>query len=185
MACELIYVILVILMGFVIFGNIPLSAIYFTPKTILYILLIIIEYCSIFNFVSMICSEITASMIINILSFFIIFSIGAYLGGIANSSKYINGTYTDENNITTIVNQEINPNYPGDEKVKMAKIICLFIPEEQAGSLMDEASRVKLNQIEDLEIKNEFLRYTPICAIVLIGFVNITGAYVFGKKDLK
>lgn len=70
----------------------------------------------------------------------------------ANSSKYINHTYTDENGNTYIISQEPNPNYPGDEKVKMARMFYLFIPQGQADEIANSIDNIGRSNIEVLYI---------------------------------
>ena len=77
----------------------------------------------------------------------------------------------DENGNKYVISQEINPNYPGDQKVKIAKIIYLLIPQGQA-----------------MEIANndfELMKQMPIYSIILIIFINIFGIFIFSKKELK
>lgn len=89
----------------------------------------------------------------------------------ANTDKYITNTYIDENGVSHIVSQELDPNYPGDEKVKQARMIYLSIPQGQA---MEIGSN-------DLE----YLKQMPIYSITLICTINILGIYIFSKKELK
>ena len=89
----------------------------------------------------------------------------------AHSSKYIENAFYDENGNKHIISQEIDPNYPGDQKVKTAKIIYLSIPQGQA-----------------MEIKNnnlDSLQQMTIYSIILIVIINILGVYIFSKKELK
>ncbi len=168
--CELIYLILVFSIGTYLFGKIQMSIYQFT-MVLLDTILIIISFCSIFNFITMICTEITISTIICIILFIVMFIVQAALSLTANTNKYLTNTYIDENGISYIISEELNPNYPGDEKVKQAKIIYLLIPQGQA-----------------MEIKNgdlEYLKQMPIYSITLIGITNILGIYLFSKKELR
>lgn len=132
--------------------------------------LVIMAFCSIFNFIAMICSEITVSTTISIIAFIAMFVAESSLGYVANSSKYITNSYW-ENGVEYIISQEEDPNYPGDQKVKLAKTIYLFIPEGQA------------NEIANKDIENLFKM--PIYSIILIIIFNIVGIYLFSKKELK
>lgn len=168
--CEIIYLVLVFLIGIPLFGQMQMPLSQFA-LVILNTILVIISFCSIFNFIAMICSEITISTTICIILFIAMYVAQGSFGLIANNNKYINHTYTDENGNTHIISQEPDPNYPGDQKVKQAKIIYLSIPQGQA-----------------MEIGNndlESLQQMPIYSISLIVIINILGVYIFSKKELK
>ena len=137
---------------------------------LLNIALVIISFCSIYNFITMICSEITISISICIILFVAMFVAQAALGFTAHASKYIENAFYDNGN-KYIISQEPNPNYPGDEKVKQARMLYLFIPQGQA------------NEIGNNNL--EYLKQMPIYSITLIGIVNILGIYIFSKKELK
>ena len=168
--CEMIYLVIVLLIGMPLFGQMQMTLTQFM-MTMLNTILVIISFCSIYNFISMICSEITISTTICIILFIAMFIAQGSFSLTANSHKYINHTYTDENGNRYIVSQEPNPNSPGDEKVKQAKMIYLSIPQGQAMEISD-------NNLD-------YVKQMPIYSIVLIGIVNILGIYIFSKKELK
>ena len=167
--CELIYITIILLIGNMLFQGLqmPMSQLLFS---ILVSILIIITYCSIYNFITMLCREISISTTICIFLFIGMFIVEGALSYIANSNKYITHSYS-ENGKQYIISQEPNPNYPGDEKVNLAKNICLLIPQGQANKLAN-------NNTEDLYIM-------PIYSIALSGIINIIGIYLFSKKELK
>ena len=139
--------------------------------SILNVILIIIAYCSIYNFITMICSEITVSTTICVLLFIAMFIVQGSFSLTANSKKYIEHTYHDADGTKYIISQEPNPNYPGDEIVKMARTIYLLIPQGQA-----------------MEVGNNDTEYAyqmPIYSIILISVVNIGGIYLIRKKEVK
>ena len=168
--CEIVYLVLVFLIGIPLFGQmqIPLSQF---GMVLLNTVLVIISFCSIFNFISMICSEITVSTTICIILFITMYVVQASFSLTANTDKYINHTFTDENGVSHIISQELDPNYPGDEKVKQAKMIYLSIPQGQA------------MEIGNNDLDN--LKQMPIYSIILICAINILGIYIFSKKELK
>ena len=167
--CELIYIGIILLVGIPLFGKLQMSVSQFTIS-MLNTFLVIIVYCSIFNFITMICSEITVSITINILFIISMFVIELFVGYIANSPKYSTHSYV-EDGIEYIISQEPNPNYPGDSKVNLAKIIYLFIPQGQA------------IKIANMDMKS--LCQMPIYSITLIIISSIMGLFLFSKKDLK
>ena len=173
--CELIYIIITLLIGIPFFGTLRMNF-YDFLLNILCTFLIIISFCSIYNFITMICSEITISTIINILIFIIMFILASSLGYVVHSSKYINNTYI-ENGVEHIISQEINPNYPGDEKVELAKIFYLAIPQGQASELMRSNDVIKLDTIP--------LYNLIIYSVIIILIINSIGLWLFSRKELK
>ena len=168
--CEIVYLVLVFLIGIPLFGQLQMSLSQFA-MVLLNTVLIIISFCSIFNFLSMICSEITVSTTICIILFITMYVVQGSFSLTANTDEYITHTYTDENGVSHIISQELDPNYPGDEKVKQARMIYLSIPQGQA-----------------MEIKNnnlETLQQIPIYSITLIVSINLLGIYIFSKRELK
>lgn len=168
--CEIIYLLVVFLIGIPLFGQMQMTLTQFM-MVLLNTILIIISFCSIYNFISMICSEITISTTMCIIIFIAMFIAQGAFSFTAHANKYIENTFYDENGNKHIISQEINPNYPGDEKVKQAKMFYLSIPQGQA-----------------MEISNNdlaYLKQMPIYSITLIGIVNILGIYIFSKKELK
>ena len=167
--CELIYLIIVFLIGIPLFGQMQMSFSQFAI-VLLNTALVIISFCSIYNFITMICSEITISISICIILFVAMFVAQAALGFTANSRKYIEHAFWDNGN-KYIISQEPDPNYPGDEKVKQAWMLYLSIPQGQA-----------------MKIGGNDLTYSAqmaISSIILIGVVNIVGVCIFSKKELK
>ena len=167
--CELIYLIIFFLIGTPLFGQMQMSFSQFAI-VLLNTALVIISFCSIYNFITMICSEITISISICIILFVAMFVAQAALGFTANSRKYIEHAFWDNGN-KYIISQEPDPNYPGDEKVKQARTLYLSIPQGQA-----------------MKIGGNDLTYSAqmaISSIILIGVVNIVGVCIFSKKELK
>ena len=167
--CEIVYLVLVFLIGIPLFGQLQMPLSQFA-MVLLNTILVIISFCSIFNFIAMICSEITVSTTICMVLFIAMFIAQATLGLTAFSTKYLTNTFLDENG-NKIVTQEPDPNYPGDQKVKQAKILFLSIPQGQA---MEISSN-------DFELLSQM----PVYSILLISIVNFLGIYIFYKKDLK
>lgn len=167
--CELIYIILATVISIPLFGGFELNLFQF-GMSMLNTLLVIVAYCSIFNFVTMICSEITVSTTICIFLFIVMFIAQASFALTANSNKYIEHTYYENGN-KYIISQEINPNYPGEQIVKMAKMVYLLIPQGQA---MEIGSG-----------DTEYAYQMPMYSLIVIGIFNVCGLYLFSKKELK
>ena len=168
--CELIYLAIIFLVGTPLLGQLQMTLSQFIG-ILVNTIFIIISFCSIYNFVTMLCSEITISTTICIILFIAMFIAQGAFSLTAHSSKYIENAFYDENGNKHIISQEIDPNYPGDQKVKTAKIIYLSIPQGQA-----------------MEIKNnnlDSLQQMTIYSMILIVIINILGVYIFSKKELK
>lgn len=167
--CDIIYLIIIFLIGIPLYGQMQMSFSQFAI-VLLNTALVIISFCSIYNFITMMCSDITISTSICIILFVAMFVAQGAFSLTANSHKYIENAFFD-NGVKHIISQEPNPNYPGDEKVKQARMIYLLIPQGQA-----------------MEIGNNDLTYSSqmiISSIILIGVVNIAGVCIFSKKELK
>ena len=167
--CELIYLAIILLIGIPLFGQLQMPLNEFI-MSILNVFLIIIAYCSIFNFVTMLCSEITISTTVCIILFITMFILSSSLSLTANSPKYITHSYW-ENDVEYIISKEPNPNYPGEQKVKIAKIMYLFIPQGQASDIASGETK--------------YFTEMPLYSITLISIINICGVYLFKKKELK
>lgn len=168
--CEIIYLIIVILIGIPLFGKIQMSLSEFA-MIMLNTFLIIISFCSIFNFITMICSEITISTTICILLFIAMYIAQGAFSLTAHSTKYIENALYDENGNKHIISQELDPNYPGDEKVRIAKILYLSIPQGQAMEIESNT----LNSLKQM----------PVYSIFFISIINLLGILIFSKKELK
>ncbi len=188
--CEFIYIAIMFFIGRQIYDplQMPISQLLII---LLNAVLIIITYCSIFNLVSMICSEITLSLIICVIIFVSMFVVEMIIGETANSNKYITHSLTDTNGVRTILSQELNPNYPGDDIVNLAKTIDLLLPQGQINVLMNPESMYSSEISEQIYTKEEIeenikkLYKMPIYSLILISVINIGGAYLFSKKELK
>ena len=187
--CEFIYIAIMYLIGSKIYKPLQMT-ISQLSIIILNAVLIIITYCSIFNLISMICSEITISVVMCVIIFVIMFVAEMIIGKTANEPKYITSSSWD-NGVRTIISQELNPNYPGDDIVNLAKKIYLLLPQGQAqlitNSKLTDSDEIKeqLYTKEEIEEYIKTIYQMPIYSLIVIGVVNIGGLYLFSKKELK
>lgn len=133
--------------------------------------LVIIAFCSLFNFITMLCSEITISTTVCILLFIGMFILSSSLSLVINQEPYHYTYSTDENGVRTIVSQEPNYSYPGEQKIKIARTIYMFLPQAQAGEISNA--------------EPEYMNQMPAYSIAFIVIVNLVGIYLFSKKELK
>lgn len=188
--CELIYIAFMFIIGTNIYEKlqIPVSQLI---MIILNTMLIIALYCSILNCITMICSEITVSTVICVITVIIMFVAEFFVSQTANCTKYMKHSVIDSNGVETIINQGLNPNYPGDEAVKIAKTVELLLPTGQADRLISSAFTdpdVIKNRIftkEEVEEKVHDLYKMPLYSIAVISAINIVGICLFSRKELK
>lgn len=116
----------------------------------------------------MICSEITVSTIICTLLFIALFIAQGAFSITANETPYLKEI---DQNGNVIVTNEPNLTYPGDFKVKTARIFYLVNPEGQAMELGGK--------------ETTFFNIMPVYSGGLILAINIIGIIIFSRKELK
>ena len=188
--CQIIYVLIVFLVGGLFFGKLKMDL----SQLILIILntiLIIIAYCTIFNCITMLSSEITISTIICILLFITMFVICSGLNTIVNASKYTESVTITESG-EHIAEKIPNSNYPSELKMKTAKMIYYTLPVgsaqeiQAASSAYDYLNTNLLSTFKESQNKNfNNLKESPSYLITLIIFLNLVGIFIFNKKELK
>ena len=133
--------------------------------------LVIISFCSIFNFITMLCSDIAISTTICTLLFIAMFIASSALGYTLSTATPITHSSYDEQGNRIIVSQEPNPNYPGDNIIKVVKTVYLLLPQSGA----EEISNNNIDYVSEM----------PIYSVCFIAFTNICGIYLFSRKELK
>lgn len=133
-------------------------------------ILVIIGYCSIFNFIAMLRQEVTISTTICSIAFIASFMICMFLQEPAYSTKYITQVYKDEEGIEQKT-EIVNANYPGEVKQKISKVIYCILPTGQSASISSG----------NKEMINDVLVY----AITDIIVINLIGTVLFKRKELK
>ena len=184
----MIYILIVLILGKIFDIKTDLS-LQILSMSILDTILIIIVYCSIFNFVSMIFSEATVSTIINVIILIIFFVLAFYFGSTANEPKYYGSIITDKYGKVTVTDKYPNPNYPGDEKVRFAKNVELSTPVGQAFSIFTLEDDTSMSALDDdnaiLNTKEDILCAILIYSVTEICIINILGISIFSKRELK
>ena len=142
------------------------------------IIMIIIVYSSIFNFIALICSNITISTVSSLLLILIMFVIDMLLSPTANSTEYIqkNKVMDEQGNITYEIVK--NEDYPGKIIQTTCKTIINFNPVSQA----IEISGNKINMNEE-DFNN--MKVYPLYSLGLIIIITAIGIYLFNIKELK
>lgn len=174
---ELIYLIIVSIVSIPIFGLVQMSFLQLAV-ILLDIIMIIIVYSSIFNFIALICSNITISTVSSLLLILIMFVIDMLLSPTANSTEYIqkNKVMDEQGNITYEIVK--NEDYPGKIIQTTCKTIINFNPVNQA----IEISGNKINMNEE-DFNN--MKVYPLYSLGLIIIITAIGIYLFNIKELK
>ena len=174
---ELIYLIIVLIVSIPIFGLVQMSFLQLVV-ILLDIIMIIIVYSSIFNFIALICSNITISTVSSLLLILIMFVIDMLLSPTANSTEYIqkNIVMDEQGNVTYEVVK--NEDYPGKLVQTICKTISNFNPVSQA----IEISGNKINMNEE-NFNN--MKVYPLYSLGLIIIITAIGIYLFNIKELK
>ena len=180
---EIVYLILVMIIGIPTLGGlqIPIDKFLFI---LLDMVLIIIAYSSIFNFITLICSDITIATVVCILSFIGMFVVSEFVvSPIANDKKYYSNYVTNENGEIIETQKHLNPNYVGDFAKQVYKNILYIIPSGQASQIQSTMSN--LSYENDRYMTDTDIKLAGLYSLGLIIVINGIGIYFFKRKDLK
>lgn len=168
---EIIYLTIISIIGIPLIGKIQMNIFDFL-YIILDMILLIMVFSSIFNFISMICSNVTLSTVGSLLLILIMYVFCMSISGIAYSTKELKIQDFDENGnlVTKYLEDE---NYPGDFKKNLCKTIINILPTGQAMELSEV--NIDINEI----------KIYPLYSLGVILIINILGIYMFNKKELK
>lgn len=174
---EFIYLIIISIVAIPLFGSIQMTFSQFA-FILLDMIMIIIAYSSIFNFIALICSNITISTVTSLLLILIMFVTDMFLSPTANSTEYIqkNIVMDEQGNVTYEVVK--NEDYPGKLVQTICKTISNFNPVSQA----IEISGNKINMNEE-DFNN--MKVYPLYSLGLIIIITAIGIYLFNIKELK
>ena len=168
---EIIYLTIISIVGIPLIGKIQMNIFDFL-YIILDMILLIIVFSSIFNLISMLCSNVTLSTVGSLLLILIMYVFCMSISGIAYSTKELKIQDFDENGnlVTKYLEDE---NYPGDFKKNLCKTIINILPTGQAMELSEV--NIDINEI----------KIYPLYSLGVILIINIWGIYMFNKKELK
>ena len=174
---EFIYLIIISIVAIPLLGSIQMT---FSQLAVILldIIMIIIVYSSIFNFIALICSNITISTVSSLLLILIMFVTDMFLSPTANSTEYIqkNKVMDEQGNITYEIVK--NEDYPGKIIQTTCKTIINFNPVSQA----IEISGNKINMNEE-DFNN--MKVYPLYSLGLIIIITAIGIFLFNIKELK
>ena len=183
---ELVYILFILVVGNVILDEaqfiLPINQFL---QLLLHIITIIMMYSTIFNCITLLCNDITVSTVICIISVFILFLTDGTLAMIVHSEKYnYQYTYNEYGEATREI-IGLNPNYPGETKKQIAKVLRNFTPIGHSNQINEAVSehvnQIIMNYKDEIPNTNNLLLYS-IGTIIII---NVMGIYFFDKKELK
>ena len=165
--CEIIFLLIVFLVGNLIYGNIQMPVSNFIMN-IINTMLTIISFCTIYNFITIICSDITISTTLCICIFIAMFILASSTSYALADVEPVIKKYEINSEGEKIL---VSPNYPGTVKYNIMKAIYLLNPESQATEIQNN------NQ--------EYSYQMPIYSLGLILAINLVGIWIFKEKQLK
>lgn len=180
---EFVYLILVMIIGIPTLGGlqIPIDKFLFI---LLDMILIVVAYSSIFNFITLLCSDITIATVACILVFICMFVVSEFVvSPIANDKKYYSDYVTNENGEIIETQKHLNPNYVGDFAKQVYKNILYIIPFGQASQIQSTMSN--LSYENDRYMTDTDIKLAGLYSLGLIIVINGIGIYFFKRKDLK
>lgn len=176
---EIIYMVTVFIVGIPICGGLQIATSQFII-ILLNITMIIVTYSSIFNCITLLCSEITMSTIIGIILLLVMFLMEEIIATTAFSEKYRYSITRDEQGTITKEIIGINTSYQGETRKKIAQTILYIMPNGQS-------DLISTNVHEQLMFKEEPCNTTNLLwySFGTIIVINAIGMYFFDKKELK
>ena len=179
---EAIYIGTVLLFGTKIYGN--LQQLMSLGEIFLYTILIVTVYCSIYNLITMFCSDASIALVVCIILFVTMFVVNSIVSQKVNTSRYIVSTYYDEQG-QHVIDKQPNPNYPEERELRIYKKIYFLIPTGQADVVHMACSESSIIDEEKVNKIKENLAEMPIYAVGLILVSNIVGLYFFKRQEIR
>ncbi len=168
---ELIYLFMISIIGIPLFGNIQMQINEFLI-VILDMIMITVVFSSIFNFISLLCSNITMSTVGCLLLILVMYVIVMALSETANSKEFLQNQTIDEYGNEKI-ETTYNENYPGDIPRNICKTIINIIPTGQA------------MELSSTSMEYDEIKFFPLYSLGVFILINSLGVYLFDKKELR
>lgn len=179
---NIIYIGIVFLAGTKIFGELQELNLF---QIITYSSLIIVVYCTIYNFITMLCKDASISIITCVIIFVIMFVAMMFVSTKLMEKPYTKITHYKENGEIEFIDKKINPNYPSETTIKIYKVINYLLPTGQA-SILQNASAEKIAPDEyEINQTKQYLSEMPFYAVSEIVLLNILGILIFKRQELK
>ena len=154
-------------------------------QIITYSSLIIVVYCTIYNFITMLCKDASVSLVACVIMFIIMFVAMMFVSTKLMEKPYTKITQYNEQGEIESSREEINPDYPTEATVKIYKVINYLLPTGQAGILQNACSEIVGPDEYEINQRKQYLNEMPFYAISEIVLLNILGIFIFKRQELK
>lgn len=178
---EIIYISTVFLIGKNIYGPLQMMSLF---RIMLYTVLIIVVYCSIYNLMTMLCADVSMALVTCVIIFGAIFVTNGIVRQKLYISQYTTVTSYDENGEIQS-EKKLNEYYPSESEIELNKTIYFWIPMGQADIVQTACSEMSEYDEEQINKRKEYIAQMPIYATILIVISNIGGLLLFNKQELK
>ena len=179
---NIIYIGIVFLIGTKLFGGLQKLNLF---QSIAYTSLIIVAYCTIYNFITMLCKDASVSLVTSVIIFIIMFVATMFVSAKLMEKPYIKITQYNEKGEVEFIDKEINPDYPSETTIKIYKVINYLLPTGQSTILQNAcAETIAPDEYEINQVK-QYLSEMPFYAIFEIVLLNIIGLFIFKRQELK
>ena len=179
---NIIYISIVFLIGNKLLGELQNLGLF---QIIIISSLTIAVYCTIYNFITMLCKDTSISLVSCIIIFIIMFVTTMFVYTKLMESPYIKTTQYNEKGEIEFSSKEINPDYPSKTTLKIYQVINSILPTGQASILQNACSEMIEPDEYEIEQRKQYLNEMPIYAISEIVLLNILGILIFKRQELK
>lgn len=179
---NIIYIGIVFLVGTKLFGGLQKLNLF---QIIAYTSLIIVAYCTIYNFITMLCKDASVSLVTCVIIFIIMFVAMMFVSDKLAVKPYRKITQYNEKGEIEFVDKEINPDYPSETTIKIYKVINYLLPTGQANILQTACAETVYPDEYEINQVKQYLSEMPFYAIFEIVLLNIIGLLIFKKQELK
>lgn len=179
---NIIYIGIVFLIGTNLFGTLQMLSL---TQIIVYTSLIVIVYCTIYNLITMLCKDASASLVACVIIFIIMFVAMMFVSTKLMEKPFTKVTKYNIQGEIEFSSEEINPNYPGETTIKIYKTMNYLIPTGQASILQNACTEMSEFDEKEINQRKQYLDEMPIYAISEIILLNIIGIFLFKIQELK
>ena len=111
------------------------------------------------------------------------FVINSIVAPKVQAKPYIINQHYDEQG-QCITDKKPNPNYPGEQEMKINQIIYFLIPTGQADAIHTTCTEMIEFDEEEVHRRRKVLNEMPIYALGVIGLANIGGIYILKRQEI-
>ena len=174
---EFIYLIIISIVAIPVFGKTQMDFSQFV-FVLLDMVMIVVSYSSIFNFIALTCSNITISTVSSLLLILIMFVVSSLLLPTANSTEYIQKSVGIDEQGNTKYEIVRNEEYPGKLKQTLCRTIVNLLPTGQAVEISGNKVEVSEDYLNNIKV-------FPLYSLEVVIVISLIGIYLFNIKELK